>query len=75
MDPRARVVAVVLALVIAVGAGWALGIASGDEGSPSTPASTTDQPSKSVPKPDAPSAAAADEYDLSVSAKRSDSEK
>ena len=71
MDPRARVVAIVLALVLAAGAGYAVSAAT-DGGGTQTSSSLgpAKQPSRdSAPLEPGSSAGAADEYELAPSIK------
>ena len=67
MDPRARVVAVVSAVLLVIGGGYAIGTSGGDQ--------TTEQSSQArpgnAPGPEFGSASgAADEYELSPAIKR-----
>ena len=68
MDPRARVVAIVSAVLLAIGGGVALGMATDEE---STNTAGNGQARHSAPVPDSGSSSgAADEYELSPQIKR-----
>jgi hypothetical protein len=68
MDPRARVVAIVSAVLLAIGGGVALGMATDDE-STNTHGSRQAQHGAPPPAPGSNSGAA-DEYELSPNIKR-----